>query len=146
MIFQALLTVLLLIPYNAAYASEALRFNPPTNHKENLVIDHLNQQLKTTNTPYLIAKVDLNNDLIDEYITKPASPQLCRTVSFCPYHIIALPQHQPLLIGQFDAHNILVEDTHKYGVRNLRVYNKLNNNFTSSTALWNPFSFLYEVQ
>lgn len=144
MIKRALLTLLLFAFCSPAYANEVLNFKRPKNYKERLVIDFINQQAKTPPISYLIAPIDLNNDFINEYIIKPTSPNFCASLTFCPHKIIALPQYKPLLIGDFRAHHIIVEDSHAYGVRNLKIYDNKDNNFTFSTARWNPFSFSYE--
>ncbi len=129
-----------------AYALEALNFKEPHSYKEKFVVNFIHQQTDTTDIPYLIAKIDLNDDFINEYIVKPNSPKFCVISSFCSYKIVALSHYKPILIGDFKAHNIVAEEGNEYGVRNLRIYGNKSNSFSFSTAYWNPFSFVYEIK
>lgn len=144
MILRALLLSLTFLYSSASLANEVLNFKEPIGYKEKFVISFLDKQQKQPISSYALAKVDLNEDAIDEYIVKPSTGNLCKTPTFCPHYIIILHKYQPLLIGQFDAEKIIVENDNSYGVRHLRIYDNANNNFTYSTAHWNPFSFQYE--
>ena len=90
----------------------------------------------------LVAKADLNNDFIHEYIYKPAN---CRPQALCRYTIMAYMNEKPVIIGEIDAHNLLIGFKKDYGVRRLIVYNQTSNDFTSVQARWNPHVFLYEM-
>ncbi len=134
-----------LIPFSFAMAIESLRFQAPVSYKEKQAITLVKKLHTTPRITYHIATTDLNNDAIDEYIIKPASARDCQKKPLCQHSIIALQDHAPLLIGQFDAHKILISDKKTYGVRHIIVYNQPHNDFKTATAIWSPFNFRFEL-
>lgn len=146
MIRAFILTFLLslLLPASS-YADSNLRFKKPENHKENKAIEAISQKSSDAFTSYKIAPIDLNDDLIDEYIVTLDDAQKCTKNNLCPYYIIAFAKYEPLMIGQFDAHKILVSSKKTYGINDIIVYNNTHNDFQTTNARWNPFSFTYKV-
>lgn len=131
---QFFFIVLFVFLSTAAFAQQSLIFKEPETRREK-------QAILLNENSNLIAKADLNNDLIDEYVT-----QFCTGQKLCDYKIIAFKEFQPIVIGAFKAHKIVVDDEKTYGIRNLIVYNQGYNDFAHQTAIWNPFSFSFEIQ
>ncbi len=122
-------------------AAEILRFKRPETFRENKAIEAISQ----TQDQYLTAKIDLNNDLIDEYIIKSSNDQTCAPNNLCRHVIVAYRKDTPLIIGEFNAHKILILNEKTYGIRDLIVYNNAYNDFKNVTARWNPFNFKYQA-
>lgn len=122
-------------------AAEILRFKNPESLRENKAIELISE----LSDQYKIAKIDLNDDLIDEYIIKPSNDQICGQNKLCRHIIVAYRQDTPLTIGEFNAHKILILNEKTYGIRDLIVYNDAYNDFKNVTARWNPFNFKYQT-
>jgi len=90
----------------------------------------------------LIAAVDLNDDFIDEFIIKPLN---CTKGVFCRHVIVAYMDRAPIIIGEFDAHQITILEKKDYGIKRLTVYNRKNNDFSSNSAFWDPTNFKYQL-
>lgn len=135
-----LLFVVIFFASMEARAMETLRFKKAESYKEKKVVEFVQKTNKINN---LIASVDLNNDALDEYIIKPASPKDCSAPPLCSHQIIALQDREPILIGKFDAHKMLVSNKKTYGIRDIIVYNIPYNDFKSETATWSPFHFRF---
>lgn len=130
---------------NNASAFSSLRFAPAASYKEKGVINFVKEHNDAPDVEYLLAPIDLNNDAIDEYVIKPKSMKDCPTRPLCSYQIIAHQNHMPILIGQFDAHKMRIGDKKTYGIRQVILYNEPHNDFKTATALWNPYSFRFEL-
>lgn len=135
----------LLIPTKSAHSFERLRFQPVDSYKEKTVLAFIKTHNKIPDESYLLATTDLNDDFIDEYILRPQFEGSCPNKPLCPYQIVAFQDHEPILIGQFDAHKILISDKKTYGIRHLIVYNGPHNDFKHETAIWNPFAFRFKI-
>jgi hypothetical protein len=129
-VLNRLLLLLLLFPV-PALAQESLRFDSADTRREK-------QALSINENKGLIAKIDLNDDLIDEYVIRS-----CNGSKFCNYSIIAFKDFKAIKIGDFKAHKIVVSREKTYGVRDLIVYNQQYNDFAFETAVWTPFRFYY---
>lgn len=127
------------------FAMEPPGFHAPSSRKELEVIDFVNKNTNGSGIPYLIAPIDLNNDLIDEFVVKPQNLSDCRQKPLCPHQIIAFKDYSPIVIGNFDAHKILISDKKTYGIRHIIVYNTSYNDFKSETARWSPYEYRYEL-
>lgn len=125
------------------YAMEALRFQEAKTYKQKQIISFVKEQDSSKNL--VLAPIDLNNDAIDEYVVRPKNLNSCPKAPFCSYKIIAFKQRTPILIGSFDAHKILITDKKTYGIRDIIVYNQRYNDFIQKTAIWDPFSFRYQI-
>lgn len=124
---------LLFIP--SALAQETLRFAEAKSYREQ-------QITKKFSDGALIAKIDLNDDFIDEYILKKQTGKEILK----HYTIIALENRKPIIIGKFDAHKLLVDTKKRYGIKHLIIYNNPHNDFQSKTAIWDPYTFSYVIQ
>ena len=120
-------------------ADQSLTFKKPINYKELQIASHVMAQEKSS--PSLeITKIDLNDDFIDEYVTRDKK---CARKKLCKYVIVGFMNRSPLILGQFDAHQIRISDKKDYGISRLIVYNKENNDFASNIAAWNPNQYRY---
>lgn len=131
---QFFFIVLFIFLSNAAHAQQPLTYYTPETRREK-------QAILLNDNKGFIAKADLNNDLIDEYIVRD-----CEGTDFCQHFIIAFKEFKPIKIGEFNAHKIVVSDKKTYGIQQLIVYNQQYNDFAFNTAIWNPFNFSYEFQ
>lgn len=145
LLFSILLLFGSLYAPNSVMAFGSLRFVPATSYKEKEVISFVKEHNDALGVEYLLAPIDLNNDAIDEYIIKPKSMKDCPARPLCSYQIIAHQNHKPILIGQFDAHKVRIGDKKTYGIRQVILYNEPHNDFKTATALWNPYSFRFEL-
>jgi hypothetical protein len=139
-----LFSFILFAAFNAAlpaFAQQALRFRDADGYRESQILVFLNER-RGSETAFLLAPVDLNDDLISEYIAR--DPE-CPPSALCPFYIVAMMEREPTLIGQISAHKITPADKKDYGVRQLLVYNQSGNDFAGEPARWNPWNFRYEV-
>ncbi|MEM6812013.1 MAG: hypothetical protein AAF549_06055 [Pseudomonadota bacterium] len=125
-----------------AEANTLVSFKPAKDRKEIQIIDYL-QSSTSDNSTYLIAGYDLNNDIFKEYLVKN---QNCLVREYCSYKIIAFKNRKPIIIGEFDAHKILISHEKNYGIHDLIIYNDENSDFLSKTAVWNPYQFRYVIK
>lgn len=139
-------TLFLFFLPQASFANESLRFSAAQGRKEKAVVAFVQNLRKTPQTPYLVAQNDLNDDAINEYILRPESTNFCPNAPLCSHMIVAFENYQPILIGQFDAHKILLSSKKTYGIRDVIVYNQSHNDFKTTTATWDPFSFRYKLR
>jgi hypothetical protein len=142
----ALLTFFLALHFTTqdkAWAQENLRFFDAKTIKEEKIVQFLQKKSQAFDVSYVLSRVDLNDDFINEYVLKPKSPESCPSFPLCPYSLIALQNRKPILIGQFDAHKIILLRKKNYGVHQISVYNKSHNDFASTTALWDPHKSAY---
>ena len=123
-----------------AFAIEVLSYKSPSNYKERLAASYVAKIENQTASNYVLSKTDLNNDAIDEYIIKSKG---CSQLTSCPHTIIAISNYQPLLLGTFQCHRILIDNKSLYGVRHLRIYKSSRNSYSYSTAKWAPFHSRY---
>lgn len=136
---------LLLICSPSARANEYLRFKEAETRNEIRAIEFIAQQKNQQLHAYKIAPIDLNDDFIDEYIVTLNNPQKCNKNNLCLYYFVALSDHKPINIGQFDAHKILISSKKSYGIHDIIVYNDAYNDFKNIKARWNPFNFSYQA-
>ena len=135
----AFFALLLFIFSAPAKAQQLIVFNTPESFREKEITNAYKEEV-ANDFSLLIAKADLNDDFIDEYILKPAQ---CSEGQICSHGIMAYMAEKPLLIGRFDAHKITIGFKKDYGVRRLIVYNQAYNDFTSQQARWDPYNFQY---
>lgn len=135
---------IIFITSSPANAKEILHFSKPKNHKENKAIEFTSKNKQGSAPAYEIAKIDFNNDLIDEYVIKPKGRDKCTQANLCTYTLVALQDYNPFKIGEFNAHKLLILDKKTYGIRDIIVYNDSYNDFKNITARWNPFTFSYQ--
>lgn len=133
LLFTTLLT--LFIHSNQALAQRSLSYKEAQNFKEKQALGILPEG------DFVLARIDLNGDFIDEYIAKP---QNCPPQTLCPHTILAFESQNPIVIGTFEAQKILILPEKTYGIHHLRVFNQALNDFAFQDAIWSPKAFLFE--
>ena len=146
MIRYTLLLILILTLPTKVSANDSLRFQAPVSYKEKQVVTLALSEQENLPPPLWLAKIDLNNDAIDEYVVRAKNTDNCTSNKLCSHVIIVFQDHKPIKIGHFDAHKILISNKKSYGIRQIIVYNDAYNDFKNVTARWNPFSFTFEVR
>lgn len=91
-----------------------------------------------------ITPTDLNNDMIDEYIVR--DKQCASTQSFCDILILAQDDAEFLELGIFNARKIMPAPQYTNGVRDILVYNDLNNVFKHNVVKWNSSASTYSPE
>ncbi len=138
-LYLLIFCVIALIPFEAS-AQQTPVFGAAVTYKENQIIQFVSQ-LPGQNNDYTLAKVDLNDDALDEYIVKPSR---CSIKTMCPHHIVAFKNRQPILLLDIIAYKIKLSDKTTYGILDLIIYNQKHNDFLSKNFGWNPYSYRYE--
>jgi hypothetical protein len=122
-------------------AQEPLSFRDAKSYKERKALSFTQKEQQAPDIKHVLSAVDLNGDSLDEYITRPQS---CTAKDLCNYHVIAFMQDNPITLLTVKARKIIIEDTHKYGIRNLLIFNSKMNDFQKSRYTWNPYTYIYE--
>ncbi len=139
--YRSLFIVILFLALpNVAFADQPLTFKKPNGFKALEIISHIKNQVDS-DIDMDIATIDLNDDFIDEYIVRNNK---CDTENFCTFSIVAYMNRIPIILGQFDAHKIIILDKKDYGIRRIVVYNQKNNDFATATAIWHPNTYQYD--
>jgi len=137
-----LILFIIFLPLEAK-AQQTLNFKVAKSFKEKQITSFVSKNTNIDVSSFILAPIDLNEDAIDEYIVKPNSRRLCNDSLFCKHHIIALQDREPIQIGQFDAHKVLISNKNTYGIRDIIIYNNQYNDFKSEIASWSPSKFLF---
>ena len=122
-------------------AQQSISYGEPESFREKEIVQAYQKLLKD-DSPLLIAKTDLNDDFINEYVLKPKE---CSTSQICRHGVMVYMQEKPHIIAEFDAHKIAIAFKKDYGVRRLIVYNQAHNDFSSKLARWDPQLFQYNL-
>lgn len=88
--------------------------------------------------PYLVAKVDLNDDGVDEWIFRQDRESACEANVACNFQIVGLSENKPIVLGNVQGRKIGIAEQKSYGVYRLYVYNKKDNDFVYSQYGWEP--------
>ena len=140
-LFALYLIALATVCSGKALANEALQYHSPDSYKENQVKELISKQNQSFT--YVLAPVDLNGDAVDEFVVRPENPEACSDKPLCPYHIVAFKEQEPIIIGDFLAHKLLISDKKSYGIRDIIVYNQKSNDYEHVTAAWDAYYFYY---
>jgi hypothetical protein len=137
------LTLLLALCPAPARAADVLTFrDKPRDAREEEILRFLEREEKLNATrPYAMAAVDLNNDGVDEWIVRRDDPADCAVNAACPFTVVGLTTRRaPALLGTFTAGKVGIDDETFFGVRSLRVYNNLSDDYAYARYLWTPES------
>lgn len=123
-----------------AMAGEPLIFRDKTkNIREESVIAYLQSQKKIfAELPYKIATVDLNFDGVNEWIIRQERTSACEVTASCSFYVVGLSKNAPLLLGEFPARKVGIDDQKIYGIKTLQVYNLKNDDFDFTQYRWTP--------
>lgn len=97
------------------------------------LLDFVSEIEGFSDTDIVIAKDDLNNDHIYEYIIRNTR---CTPAEGCPYLIIADSDENYVVIGEFSGKNISISDKQTHGIRDILVYNQSLNDYAHNTLKW----------
>lgn len=128
-----LLAILLAPP---AYALEKLNFDRPVTANETQTITtwiktNISKEIQTIK----IAKADLNQDNVSEYIVKTDLCPLNRNL--CTFVLLADNTGELINLGHFNAKTVTLS-TGKTGQRELLVYQNPLNDFDHNLYTWSP--------
>jgi len=148
-----LLVLLLLVlvgiaaPNALVYAGEPLVFAVPSSDlRERQAIDFLHTSGNILeNSALTLARVDLNDDGVFEYILNQ-SVQGCGAAADCAFHIVAIHNNTPSLLGFIKARKIGMSDQKVYGVKKIVVYNDQANDFAFRLFYWDPQTSAYVLE
>ena len=135
------MTLALLSP-KQSYAIEYLNFKKelsPTT--EVLLGDFLDNAYNTNTSLYEIARVDLNNDGIDEYVLKRLYCSQEKTL--CTHLILAESKDSIVSLLNIRAKTIAIAETRTYNIRDILVFDDSLNDYTSVIYMWSPSKKMY---
>jgi len=136
------ITLLALFAPHTVRADETLYFRDAQSSREQRALNYARQSVGAfKNTPLKIAKIDLNNDFLDEYAVKTAA---CSQGRLCDMLIIAFMNQSPITLLQTRAKRIIALNDHNFGVRHLRVFDIPNNDFDATIFEWSPSAYQYK--
>lgn len=126
--------LLAVLSQNTVGAAQPVIFKPPQEQSApESLLDCLSANDTFAKGEIEIAKSDLNNDYIDEYIIKSTR---CTPAKGCHYMIVADNNGDFIVIGEFSAKNISLSDKQTHGIRDILVYNQGLNDYAHNTLKW----------
>jgi len=122
-----------------ANAAETLRYDHPIPRSSfERIKDFARSNLGSPITSYEIARADLNDDGLYEFVLKPKA---CNTT--CRYNIVAESSKNIVMLGDIRGSNIALGNEFSHGVRNLLVFESPTNDFDYTLYTWHPMSSSY---
>lgn len=117
-------------------AVEPLSFNAAPSGLARQRIDNFTRDsLKTDPAGMAIARADLNEDGLDEYILKAPD---CDAGGLCGFTVLANAADGIVEIGTFRARKIALGNSYSANVRNIVVYNDPQSDFAYQLCVWEP--------
>ncbi len=121
------------------YAAENLRFDTPISRSsfeyiKQFTHENLGQPIET----FEIARADLNDDGLYEFVLKPKSCQ-----KGCMFNVVAEASKKIVPLGDFRGSNLVLGSEFSHGVRNILVFESPTNDFDYSLYTWHPMSSSY---
>ena len=125
----------------AVRAAETLHFNNDISRSsferiKSYVSNDLGQNIATHD----IAKIDLNNDGLYEFILRPSG---CDQGAKCNFIVLAESGSKIRPLGRFEGINLLLGTEFSHGIRNLLVFNSVVNDFDYNLYTWHPKASAY---
>lgn len=126
------------------HAADALRFNRPVPLRAQGAIEvYAKESLQPSLTGLSIAATDLNNDGINEFIIRdqacPAPAEPCR------YVVLGDTEQGIVLLGDFQAREIMLGNSFSHGVRDLLVKDSEGNDFIFGQYVWDAQTSRYTM-
>lgn len=91
-----------------------------------------------------IAKADLNDDGVYEYIAKP---RICdKGNNFCEFNILAESNYEIVELGTIKARSIQIDSDYSFGVRNIKAFDNPLNDFDYSLYIWEAGASRYMIK
>ncbi len=111
--------------------------------EESVITSLVTSKKLFTELPYRIAAVDLNGDGVNEWIVRQDKSSGCETNAACDFYVVGVSRNAPLLLGEFSAGKVGIDDLKSYGVSVLQVYNLKNDDFKFTRYRWNPQNYAF---
>ena len=141
-LFFKLLLLLIFLPFDAAEASERLSFSGQLSERSRHLLERYTaEQIKTDFHSLKIAKADLNEDNLDEYILRTDDCE--EASSACTYLVLAEADDQIIQIGKFRAREVMLGNGYSSGIRNIAVLENQNSDFDYKLYVWEPAQSQY---
>ncbi|MEZ5813808.1 MAG: hypothetical protein R3E13_03675 [Alphaproteobacteria bacterium] len=139
--FNTFLFLALLGASASAHAAESLHFNAtiPRSSFEKIKF-YASNALGEDIQNFDIGKTDLNNDGLDEFITRSKN---CEKTLKCRFYIFAETNDSILSLGTFEGKNLLLGNEFRHGIRNLLIFNNPSNDFDYHLYTWHPETSAY---
>ena len=143
--FLTITFILIGFPNLAIAAIESLdykeKIGPSTEYQINLFLEN---SYGATISQYDIARVDLNNDNIDEYILRRKECSSKRKQ--CVYLILAAKEDEIITLGEIKAQNLMIGETSSYGIKDILAFANEVNDYDFSIYMWSPFQKMYILE
>lgn len=122
-----------------ANAAENLRYDHPIPRSSfERIKAFTHSDLGTSIDSYEIARADLNDDGLYEFVLKPKE---CQTT--CRYNIVAESSKKIVMLADIRGSNIVLGNEFSHGVRNILVFESPTNDFDYTLYTWHPMSSSY---
>ena len=136
--FGVLLVMCLACAVQTAHAEEPLQFHYDPEPFSFL----LKEELKSQKNSAIWAKADLNDDCFPEAIVKN---QDCTPKNLCLHSILVeTAGHDIVTLGEFQAWDIVLGHDYNAGIRNLHVFDNVQNDFDYTVYIWNAAQAAYQ--
>lgn len=117
-------------------AAERLRFNAPQASFKQILLSE-----NTALTADLVAKADLNEDGLDEYIVKRTGTEAAHN-----FVIYALSTDNTLTpLGAIQGKTLALGNHYHHGIRDILVFKDAANDFSYDSYVWNPQHSKYMI-
>lgn len=138
-LFAITISALAVIFCATAQAKEVLIFDNSSLLKITTIA--LSEYLSDDLNNYEVAKTDLNDDGVSEYIAKtmPCEPEK----QFCAYKVLGINDDQIFDLGAFEAKYLMISDQSHYGVRDILAYQNQYNDYDPTIYHWEPAQSRY---
>lgn len=120
-----------------AKASEKLDFSGNVGERSSHLIEkYTSEHIKTDAQPLKVARADLNQDGLDEYILKTSA---CESSSgSCTYAVLAEIKDTIIELGAFSARDVMLGNGYSSGIRNIVAFPNEINDFDYELYVWEP--------
>lgn len=124
------------------HASEKLDFDQKLNERtQRLVEGFAQEQIKSDITDLRIARADLNEDGLSEFILTSKACE--NSPGLCDYTILAEMKDSIVEIGAFRARTVLLGNGYSGGIRNIMAFDKEINDYDYELYVWEPLQSRY---
>ncbi len=120
-----------------ALASNPINFNGTLNDREKLLVDGY---IKQVLTPDQIARVDLNEDGLSEYIIRTGCANLCT------FKVLAESSDKIVDLGDIKARSLELGNSYSASVRNIIAFQTDGNDYERTVYVWEPKAARYMIK
>jgi hypothetical protein len=124
---------------STVHAAEKLRFDAPIPRSSfERIKQFASTNLQHSVESYEIARADLNDDGLYEFVLKPKH---CEDV--CLFNIVAEARKEIVRLADIRGANLVLGNETSHGVRNILVFESPTNDFDYTLYTWHPMSSSY---